>query len=87
MFKSAKYAPIIANLHNFGLIELEPKNDKFLEFAEESSLLYNTYSLVAQKWTSFNCVKGSTRIIFLGLQYELITIAQKRYPQPIKLVV
>ena len=45
------------------------------------------YSLSAQKWTSVNWVKGSKHKIFIGLQYELITIAPNHYPQPIKSVV
>ena len=47
----------------------------------------NRYSLSAQKWTSVSCVKGSTHKMFIGLQYELITIAPNHYPRPIKSVV
>ena len=39
------------------------------------------------KIDSVNCIKENTQKICIALQYELITIAPNRYPQPIKSVV
>ena len=50
------------------------------------NFLVEYYSLSTQKWTSANVVKGSKLKIFIGLQYELITIAPNHYTRPVKSV-
>ena len=43
----------------------------------EGEVMYSSwwYSLSAQTWTSVNSVQGRNHKIYIGLQYELITIA------------
>ena len=54
--------------------------------SEEVRILYIA-CLRKNDSVNIDCIKESTHKIFIGLQYELITVTLNHFPQPIKSVV